>query len=122
MAKLIVSLGALLYGSLGMASGVSDIRQEPPRLSLTLAADVPTEAGPQGAVTVQALASSTGRRPVVPQEMSEEEKDRRRDVCARQHDYCYDWCGRSTKFRTAERERCNKGCVDQLVDCMKQIR
>lgn len=31
------------------------------------------------------------------QEMSDEEKDRRRDVCARMFDYCHDWCMKTNK-------------------------
>jgi len=120
--KLIAGLGGLfLYGSFGVASGVGDIPQEPPPMSLTATGDAPTGAVPEGGAAVQAAAGSTGRRPVVFQEMSDEEKERRREECARLYEHCYDWCGKAHERGTAALRHCNQECSDKNTECMKKI-
>ncbi|MRG96304.1 hypothetical protein [Polyangium spumosum] len=120
--KLSAGLGALvLYGSLGVASGVGDMQQEPPPMSLTAATAAPTEAKLEGNAAVQTAAGSTGRRPVVPQEMSDEEKERRREECARLYEHCYDWCGKAHKRGSEALWRCNRECSDKNAECMKKI-
>ncbi|MDC0741248.1 hypothetical protein [Polyangium mundeleinium] len=120
--KLLAGLGALfLYGSLGVASGVGDIQQEPPPpMSLTTMGAAPTGVVPEGGAAVQA-AGSTGRRPVMLQEMSDEEKERRREECATLYEHCYDWCGKAHKRGSAALRRCNQECSDKNTECMKKI-
>ena len=120
--KLLGSLCALfLYGSFGVASGVGDIPREPPPMSLTAADAAPTESGLQGGTTVKAAAGSTGRRPVVPQEMSDDEKERRREECARLYEHCYDWCSKVHKRDVAALWQCRQDCSDKNTECMKKI-
>ena len=55
------------------------------------------------------------------QEMSDEEKDRRRDECATMFDYCHDWCMKTNK-KSQEQRRCiEEDCVPKLEECMKKI-
>jgi|GEM_PF-6932491 len=55
------------------------------------------------------------------QEMSPEEKDRRRDECARMFDYCHDWCMKTNKNRRDQRRCVEQDCVPKLEECMKKI-
>lgn len=113
MAKVIVSVSALfIYGSISAASvwrapfGAFDARDD----------EVPA------VVEVEEIATSDATTPVPTGEMSEQEKNRRRDVCARIHDQCYDRC---TSFYSKKRNRltsCYRRCANDLAECMKEIR
>ena len=50
------------------------------------------------------------------QDMSDEEKERRRQVCDNEEAYCRDWCGRSKQG-----QECYKKCWDDYVECLKKI-
>jgi hypothetical protein len=57
------------------------------------------------------------------QEMSNEEKERRREECARVFDACFDWCIKTTpKPQDAPRRgQCIQDCKDKNTECMKKI-
>ncbi|TKD02420.1 hypothetical protein [Polyangium fumosum] len=81
MAKLILGLGALvLYGSLGMASGVGDVRLASPDSSLTSRG-----ADPREPELHEGAAVPTGG-------ISEEERERRVQECETLFEACRDWC------------------------------
>ena len=109
---MILGLGALvLYGSLGFASGVGDIQPQSNRGSAVIGA-----AGHDG--TTQAT-SSTGR-PIVPHQMSPDEKQRRQDECVTLHDACYDRCTKAHKT-AKKQEPCYRECANKLAECMAKI-
>jgi hypothetical protein len=116
MAKVILGLGALfLYGSLGMASGVGEIRTEETRPSLTLAGTGAREVESEGGATVETAAGSTGQ-PIVGQRISEEERERRVQECERLYEACYDWCSRSKGG-----PKCYTECSKKNTECMGKI-
>lgn len=53
-------------------------------------------------------------------EMSEEEKERRRDECVTVYEHCYDWCSVSRRTKK-EQEKCYRDCSDALADCRARI-
>ena len=69
----------------------------------------------------QIHARPTNPKPVAPHEMSDEEKERRREVCNREFEYCYDWCSKTNKTAKQQRFCYEEKCVPKLADCMKQI-
>jgi hypothetical protein len=103
MAKVLFGVGAFaICCSLGAVAVGSGIQQEPDRMSLNVTADVQTEA-----ITLQ--------------QMSPEEKERRREECATLYTACYDWCGKSTKPNTSTRDKCREECSKKNTECMKKI-
>jgi len=105
MAKLILGLGALvLYGSLGVASGVGDVRPESPASSLTSMGADPREPELSGDAVIR-----TGG-------ISEEERERRVQECETLFEACRDWCTRGKLGR-----QCYAECSQKLGDCMKKI-
>ncbi|MRG94091.1 hypothetical protein [Polyangium spumosum] len=112
MAKLLLGLGALfLYGSLGVASGIGDVRPEAQRPTLTSAANDTTNLG-----------SREGTASPIPMGgISEDERERRVRECETLHDHCYDWCTRSNLKDRKKLRLCYEDCADKLQDCMKKI-
>src|SRR5688572_25112827 len=55
------------------------------------------------------------------QEMSEEEKERRREECARMYEYCYDAYTKRHPKDPPARGRCQQDCSDKNTECMKKI-
>jgi hypothetical protein len=55
--------------------------------------------------------------------MSDEEKERRREVCRKAHDQCYDQCTSyyANKNNRNKLKPCYKRCADDIADCMKAI-
>lgn len=118
MRKLILGFCALcLFGSLGIAPAAGDIRTESSRAALTLPSAGTTDIAQEAALA----GAGSSARPSLTQDMSDEEKERRREECNTAFEYCYDWCGRSTKFGTKARGECNDDCKRKLVDCMKRV-
>ena len=121
MAKLIASLGAFfLYGSLGAASISGNISQGP------FATPERLEAGARAQVDTNDLptpeAESNSSTSVLMGEMSDEEKERRRQVCDKMNDDCYDRCDRYFPRKPTERGQCKDDCKKSYEYCLKQIR
>jgi hypothetical protein len=120
MAKLIAILGALLvFGSLGAASAGGDIRQEPLSTSAPSGGEAQARAGLEQVAVAHAKSDSTGSGRIG--EMSDEEKERRREVCQRAFEARYDWCSQSERTKKAQKRCYEEKCVPRLADCMKQI-
>lgn len=83
----------LLYSSLAMAAGVVPDEEAAPQDALT---------GPQDGVMLQGI--------------SDEERERRVQVCERGWEACMDWCKSSKGGHV-----CEEGCSRKLSDCMKNI-
>lgn len=99
--KLLGCCAFLLFGSFGMLSGVAQVDHDEritPSETIALQGD-----------GLQRL------------EMSEEEKERRREECAREYEFCFDWCGRSNPRDAAARAKCRQDCSDKNTACMKKI-
>src|SRR5262245_54279527 len=112
MTKLIASLGALLlFGSLGATSVGGPLSASAP-----LDREAYAGADLEQAVVVQAKSGSTAP---VPREgeMSDEEKERRREECNTAYEACRDWCTRKKGGSP-----CYKECMDKMAACMKKIR
>jgi len=84
--------GALLFGAFAGLSGVAQAHDEPN------ASDV-----------------------VLRQDMSDEEKERRREVCNTEFEFCWDWCGKSNPKDASARGKCREDCKKKLAECMKKI-
>lgn len=54
-------------------------------------------------------------------EMSEEERERRKQVCERQYEFCYDWCTHSRPNKNEQR-KCYEDCTDKLTECLDKLR
>jgi len=118
MVKVMMGLGAaFLYGSLGAAMGIAEPQVNAPPAALT----VIELYGNHASEGIQAASAGSGRRPVAPGEMSEEEMERRREVCAREYTFCYDWCSESRRTKDAQR-RCYIECSKKNTECMEKIR
>lgn len=63
-----------------------------------------------------ANATNGSRAPGHIGDMSDEEKERRREVCDREKEYCDDWCGK-TKGGSA----CWQECMKKYIACLKAI-
>jgi len=99
--KLLGFSAFLLFATFGMLSGVAQAHHDEPI--------APSE-------TIALQGEGLQR-----QEMSDEEKDRRRDECATMFDYCHDWCMKTNK-KSREQRRCvEDDCVPKLEECMKKI-
>ncbi|HRI62916.1 MAG TPA: hypothetical protein PK156_01730, partial [Polyangium sp.] len=55
------------------------------------------------------------------QEMSDEEKERRREECNTVFEHCWDWCGKSNPKDESARWKCRDECKKKLAECMKKI-
>jgi len=116
MTKLIAILGALLLvGSLGARPVEGDVRREPLSAPGALGGEAHARADLEEVAATQAKSGSTVSVPIG--QMSEEEKERRRQVCDREFEACRDWCTRSKGGRS-----CYEKCSIKLGDCMKPIR
>ena len=94
--KLLGFCAFLLFATFGILSGVAQAHHdEPIALSETIA-----------------LQGDGLQR----QEMSDEEKERRRQVCDNEEAFCRDWCDRSEQG-----QECYKKCWDKYVECLKKI-
>jgi hypothetical protein len=67
-----------------------------------------------------ALAENVDGQTVERLEMSEEEKQRRRDECVTVYEHCYDWCSVSRRTKK-DQEKCYRGCSEDLADCRARI-
>lgn len=118
MAKLIASLGALLlFSSFGVTSVGGSLRNDP------LSATEPLDGEAHTGADVGMVAELTDFDPTVPVvmgEMSDEEKERRRDACVRMFEACEDRCA-SSKKRGANFRICRERCVNSLANCMKKV-
>ncbi|MBK9262648.1 MAG: hypothetical protein IPM54_22940 [Polyangiaceae bacterium] len=94
--KLLGICGFLLFGTFGMLSGIAQVRHDEP------------SASSQGG----ALQADVVRL----QDMSPEEKERRRQECDTMEAYCRDWCGRSKQG-----QKCYDDCWRKYVECLKKI-
>jgi len=111
--KMVLGLGALfLYASLGISSGLASTP------GLTPKPDAVRMSHESGRPTIGAAGKV--RPPAAPSEMSEEEKQRRKDVCVTEHDFCYDWCTKS-KRKSRDQALCYEDCARKLADCMAKI-
>lgn len=54
-------------------------------------------------------------------EMSEEERERRKQVCEREYEFCYDWCSRSRRDRNEQR-KCYEDCSRKITECLDKLR
>lgn len=101
--KLLGCCAFLLFATFGMLSGVAQAHHdEPIASSETIGLQVD----------------------VVPlQDMSPEEKERRREECQRMYDYCMEACDKRypRPNQAAEKGRCQQECTDKIAECMKKI-
>ena len=96
MHKRLLGLGAFcLFATFGMLSGVAQVA---PSETIGLPSDV-----------------------VQRQDMSDEEKERRREECNTVFEACWDWCGKSNPKDESARWKCREDCKKKLADCMKKI-
>lgn len=63
-----------------------------------------------------ANATNGSRAPGHIGDMSDEEKERRREVCDREKEYCDDWCGKTKSGRA-----CYNECMKKYTECLKAI-
>lgn len=119
MARLIAKFCAVLvFGSLGVASVGAEPRAaaEPSGGEVTAGAEIAQGTAPQ--------ATSDATATVPMQSMSDEEKERRRQVCDKIFDYCNSKCKRfydNPRFRN-KLEPCRRQCSEDNAECMKEIR
>jgi hypothetical protein len=120
MTKVITCLGGLfLFGSLGAAPVGGDIRWEPFSASAPLGGEAHAGADLGEVAVAYAKSDSTGSGRIG--EMSDEEKERRREVCNREFEACYDWCSRSERTKAAQKDCYVHKCNPRLIECMKKI-
>ncbi len=101
--KLLGICGFLLFGTFGMLSGVAQAHHDE-RIT------------PSETIALQLDVTKL-------QDMSPEEKERRREECARVHEACFDWCIKTTP-RSQDKGRrgeCIQDCSDKNTECMKKI-
>jgi hypothetical protein len=120
MAKIVASLAAVFFYWIGGTTSVGgDIGQGPLDVREALGVEAPIRA--EGVEGASPEASSDATRAAPLQEMSPEEKDRRRDKCARLYDACHDWCMRSNRGAKKQRSCLEEKCIPDLAECMKKI-
>jgi len=118
MIKTMMGLGAaFLYGSLGAAMGIAEPQVNAPLTALTTI-DLNGNTAIEG---IQAASAGSDRRPLAPGEMSEKEKERRREMCVREYRFCYHWCTESEETFGAE-QRCFNKCSKKNTECIKKIK
>jgi hypothetical protein len=111
MARIKASLcGLLVYVSLCGAS-------VPLGAAEPVGVDAPTRAD------IEDVATSDSTQPVPMGEMSQKEKERRREVCANEYDACYDQCNRfyANKKGWSKLGPCIGECKEKMAECMKKI-
>jgi len=124
VAKLIVGLGALsLCGFLSASSVGGEGRVEPATSSDQTSARAMEAGDLQTGATELMTSGSTERRPAAPGEMSQEEKERRKQVCENEYEACYDQCTRfyANKRGWSKLQPCQRECGTKLGDCMGKI-
>lgn len=91
--KVIAIFTALLVsGPPGVTSGAGDVPQEGLRASERLGAEASKSTDVDDIEAPQTLVDSTASVPMG--DMSEEEKERRKQVCERRYEACRDWCNK----------------------------
>ena len=121
MAKVIASLGALLlFCSFGAASAGGGVHRESLSASEAPAVDARVEADQEVAMA-QALLGSMEPTPMEHGDMSDDEKERRRSVCDKQHENCRNKCDRYFPKKPKERDGCKNDCWEDYVACLKPI-
>lgn len=102
MQRKILGFGAfLLFATFGMLSGVAQAHHDE--------SNAPSET-----IALQ----SDG---LLRQEMSPEEKERRREVCNTEFEACWDWCGKSNPKNESARWKCREECSKKNQECLKKI-
>ncbi|MBK9263237.1 MAG: hypothetical protein IPM54_25975 [Polyangiaceae bacterium] len=99
--KLLGLCGFLLFATFGMLSGVAQAHHDEP--------NAPSE-------TIALHGDGLQR-----QGMSDEERERRQEECARMYEYCHDWCVKTNKKAREQRRCIEDDCVRKLAECMKKI-
>ena len=99
--KLLGVCGFLLFGTFGMLSGVAQAHHDEPGAK--------GDGNSAQADVVQRL------------EMSDEEKERRREECATAYLACVAWCKSSNPRSESARGRCDEECSKKNTECMKKI-
>ena len=94
--KLLGFCAFLVYGTFGMLSGVAQANHN-------------ERVAPSETITLQGDGLQR-------QEMSDEEKQRRREECDRMHDYCYEWCD-----KTNGGSPCKTECDRKYEACLKAV-
>lgn len=118
MRKLMLGAGLLfLFGSLRTTLAAEKVHREEARASSMIAHLSAIDSGSSSRALMKLGSGSTGR-PIVGggEKISDEERERRVQVCEKQWEQCMDWAKRS-KGRAVTR----KECMDQLEQCMKDI-
>ncbi len=54
-------------------------------------------------------------------EMSDEERERRKQVCDREYEFCYDWCSRSNR-KSDDQRKCYVKCSEKNTECLDKLR
>jgi hypothetical protein len=93
--------GFLLFGTFGMLSGVAQAHHDE-----------------QGAPTETIILQGDGLQR---QEMSDEEKERRREECATAYLACVDWCKSSNPRQSGGSRQVRPRVFDKNTECMKKI-
>jgi hypothetical protein len=93
--------GFLLFGTFGMLSGVAQVHHD-------------ERVAPSETIGLQ-------RDGLQRQEMSDEEKERRHEECARMYQYCHDWCVKTNRKSDDQRQCIQYDCVPKLAECNKKI-
>jgi hypothetical protein len=91
----------LLFATFGMLSGVAQAHHDEPIAS---------------SETITLQGDGLQR-----QEMSDEEKERRREECNTAYEACDDWCKSSNPKNETARWKCRDECKKKLAECMKKI-
>ena len=121
MRKLIVIVGAVLFFVPLGGAAAGGISQSTPRTSAQLDNESYTGA-PIECVDSQALAGGSAT-PIPMGEMSQAEKERRREACANEYTACYDQCNRfyANKRGWKKLGPCEADCSTKNTECMKKI-
>lgn len=120
MMKLFASLGAaLLLGLSAAPTRGGDVCQGTLSAPETLGAPAHAGAAPEESAVTKSTSSS--RIPVPMQDMSDEEKERRRQVCDKLYDACCEWCDRSKKKDPKAWSKCRGDCFETYQNCLKEI-
>ena len=99
--KLLGFCALLVYGTFGILSGVAQVNHD-------------ERVAPSETITLQGDGLQR-------QEMSDEEKERRREECATAYLACCDWCKSSNPRSVGAREACIHECSKKNTECMKKI-
>jgi len=114
MTKFFLSLGAVAFLGLGATSATGDIGQASPPESGALVGQMSVATPAPGDAVENATTGSKG--PTRIGEMDEAEKERRRQECDREMEWCDDWCNRTKGGR-----KCHDDCFKKYSNCLKKI-